>query len=105
MLNMPLPAEPVTSPATPMVDVTRLTLLAERALSMTTPSEDLMRASHELKHSLTRIRVMSEALSDGVIADDSEKIKYLNAICAEVSNLDNLASRLIELTQRSITDS
>ena len=104
MLSRALPAESDTSPA-PRVDLTRLTSLAESALPLTTPLEDLMRASYELKHSLTRTRVMSEALSDGVIPDDSEKIKYLNAICAEVSNLDNLASRLIELTRRSITDS
>lgn len=105
MLSRALPAETATSPATLMMDVTRLTSLAESALPLTTPLEDLMRASYELKHSLTRTRVMSEALNDGIITDDSERIKYLQAICHEVSNLDNLASKLIELTRHSITDS
>ena len=48
---------------------------------------------------------MSEALNDGIITDGSERSKYLQAICHEVSNLDNLASKLIELTRHSITDS
>jgi signal transduction histidine kinase len=67
--------------------------------AITAPSEGVAQVSYELKHSLTRIRLLSEALNDDVIEDSNTRTAYMNAICMEVANLDRFANQLLALTR------
>jgi signal transduction histidine kinase len=55
--------------------------------------------SHDLRTPLTSIRVMVEALNDGIVADDEMRQRYYRTIRAEVVALNDLIDDLFELAQ------
>ncbi len=55
--------------------------------------------SHDLRTPLTSIRVMIEALNDGVVTDETTKKRYYQSMLAEVVFLKNLIDDLFELAQ------
>lgn len=58
--------------------------------------------SHDLRTPLTSMRVMLEALSDGVIADDETRQRYLNSSLAEIEHLSHLINDLFEMAQLDV---
>jgi signal transduction histidine kinase len=55
--------------------------------------------SHDLRTPLTSIRVMIEALHDGVISDDETRQRYYKTIRADIVALNSLINDLFELAQ------
>ncbi len=55
--------------------------------------------SHDLRTPLTSIRVMIEALHDGVITDDETRQRYYKTIRADIVALNGLINDLFELAQ------
>jgi signal transduction histidine kinase len=55
--------------------------------------------SHDLRTPLTSIRVMIEALNDGLVEDDETKSRYYRTIRGEIVALNNLIDDLFELAQ------
>jgi signal transduction histidine kinase len=55
--------------------------------------------SHDLRTPLTSIRVMVEALNDGIVVDDEMRQRYYQTIRAEVVALNDLIDDLFELAQ------
>jgi signal transduction histidine kinase len=55
--------------------------------------------SHDLRTPLTGIRVMVEALNDGVITDEQTRQRYYRTILADVVSLKDLIDDLFELAQ------
>jgi signal transduction histidine kinase len=55
--------------------------------------------SHDLRTPLTSIRVMVEALNDGLVSDEEMRKRYFQTIQAEVVSLNNLIDDLFELAQ------
>ncbi len=55
--------------------------------------------SHDLRTPLTSIRVMLEAMNDGVVTDATTKNRYYQSMLAEVVFLKNLIDDLFELAQ------
>ncbi len=55
--------------------------------------------SHDLRTPLTSIRVMIEALTDGVVTDPETMSRYFENMQAEISHLSNLIDDLFELAQ------
>lgn len=56
-------------------------------------------ASHDLRTPLTSLRVMVEALNDGVVSDTATMTRYLTNMNAEIKNLSSLIDNLFELAQ------
>ncbi|MFN0096056.1 MAG: sensor histidine kinase [Dehalococcoidia bacterium] len=54
--------------------------------------------SHDLRTPLASIRVMVEAMSDGVVSDDATRERYYVAVSAEIQRLSLLIDDLFELT-------
>ncbi len=54
--------------------------------------------SHDLRTPLASIRVMVEALSDGVVSDEATSTRYLRTISSEIQRLSALIDDLFELT-------
>lgn len=55
--------------------------------------------SHDLRTPLTSIRVMVEALNDGMVEDDATRNRYYSTIRAEIVALNDLIDDLFELAQ------
>lgn len=55
--------------------------------------------SHDLRTPLTSIRVMIEALHDGVVTDDETRQRYYKTIRADIVALNGLINDLFELAQ------
>jgi signal transduction histidine kinase len=55
--------------------------------------------SHDLRTPLTSIRVMIEALNDGVVEDEATTERYYRTIRSEIVSLNNLIDDLFELAQ------
>jgi signal transduction histidine kinase len=55
--------------------------------------------SHDLRTPLTSMRVMVEALHDGVVDDEETRLRYYRTILAEVVSLKDLIDDLFELAQ------
>ncbi len=55
--------------------------------------------SHDLRTPLTSIRVMIEALNDGLVEDEETKSRYYRTIRGEIVALNNLIDDLFELAQ------
>ncbi len=58
--------------------------------------------SHDLRTPLTSMRVMIEALQDGVVTDPDEVARYLDNTKSEIENLSRLITDLFELAQIDI---
>ena len=55
--------------------------------------------SHDLRTPLTSMRVMIEALADGVVSQPEKVQRYLNTVQGDVRNLSTLIDDLFELSQ------
>lgn len=55
--------------------------------------------SHELKSPLTGLRGAAELLRDGDVTDEVDRRRFLDNIVADVNRLDQLVSRLLELSR------
>ncbi len=60
--------------------------------------------SHDLKSPLTSIRAYSEALLDGVAADEKTQRRYLETIHAKALDIETLAGRLFTLAKMNASD-
>lgn len=60
--------------------------------------------SHDLRTPMTSMRVMLEALADGIITDTETRERYIQQSLGEISNLDQLIDNLFELAQLDIKD-
>ena len=58
--------------------------------------------SHDLRTPLTSIRVMIEAMLDGVVADDETVHRYLDSSRVEIEHLSSLIDDLFELAQLDV---
>jgi signal transduction histidine kinase len=76
----------------------------EKAANEREELEDLRRdliawTSHDLRTPLTSIRVMIEALHDGVVTDEETRQRYYKTIRADIVALNGLINDLFELAQ------
>lgn len=55
--------------------------------------------SHELKTPLTSIRMFSELLADGRVADPAKQLSYLNIITAEAGRLTRLINNVLDFSR------
>jgi signal transduction histidine kinase len=55
--------------------------------------------SHELKTPLTSIRMFSELLADGRVADPAKQKSYLNIITAEAARLTRLINNVLDFSR------
>ena len=58
--------------------------------------------SHDLRTPLTSMRVMMEALADGVITDEETTSRYLNNSLSEIEHLSHLIDDLFEMAQLDV---
>jgi signal transduction histidine kinase len=58
--------------------------------------------SHDLRTPLTSMRVMLEALADGIIQDEATRTRYLRSSLAEIEHLSHLIDDLFELAQLDV---
>jgi len=58
--------------------------------------------SHDLRTPLTSMRVMIEAMLDGVVQDKETVDRYLDSSCAEIEHLSHLIDDLFELAQLDV---
>lgn len=58
--------------------------------------------SHDLRTPLTNIRIMLEAIIDGVVTDESTRQSYITMSLAEIEQLNHLINDLFELTKLEI---
>ena len=58
--------------------------------------------SHDLRTPLASLRVMIEAILDGVVADDETVQRYLANSCAEIEHLSHLIDDLFEMAQLDV---
>lgn len=58
--------------------------------------------SHDLRTPLTSMRVMMEAISDGIITDEETKSRYLNNSLTEIEHLSALIDDLFEMAQLDV---
>lgn len=78
----------------------RLQAAADRQQELDTLRRNLIAwTSHDLRTPLTSIRVRTEALADGLVADPAERQRYYQAIRADVMALNTLIDDLFELAQ------
>jgi signal transduction histidine kinase len=72
----------------------------ERERALEAGRRDLVAAiSHDLRTPLTTVRVMVEAVADGVVAEPTEVQRYLALVRGEVLHLGRLIDDLFELSQ------
>jgi signal transduction histidine kinase len=55
--------------------------------------------SHDLRTPLTSMRVLIEALADGIVTDDATRNRYLQTSLAEIAHLSSMLDDLFELAQ------
>jgi signal transduction histidine kinase len=55
--------------------------------------------SHDLRTPLTSLRAMIEALSEGIVADEATRIRYLRQCQVEISAMSDLIDELFELSR------
>jgi signal transduction histidine kinase len=60
--------------------------------------------SHDLRTPLASMRVMMEALNDGVVTDEETVFRYMQNTVTEIDNLDHLIDDLFELAQLDVKD-
>lgn len=78
----------------------RLRAAREARLALEREREDLTVAiSHDLRTPLASIRAMTEALADGVVADDVEVQRYYATIRHEVEQVDRMVDDLFQLSR------
>lgn len=58
--------------------------------------------SHDLRTPLTSMRVMIEAMADGVITDSATQKRYLQSSLAEIEHLSHLINDLFEMAQLDV---
>jgi len=58
--------------------------------------------SHDLRTPLTSMRVMLEALADGVVQDEETRSRYMQTSLAEIEHLSRLIDDLFELAQLDV---
>ena len=58
--------------------------------------------SHDLRTPLTSMRVMLEALADGIITDEATQTRYLGNTLSEIEHLNHLINDLFELAQLDV---
>ena len=58
--------------------------------------------SHDLRTPLTSIRVMLEAMSDGVVSDEATTQRYMKSSLAEIAHLSRLIDDLFEMAQLDV---
>jgi signal transduction histidine kinase len=56
-------------------------------------------AGHDLRTPLTSIRAIIEALADGVIEDEENRLRYLRTAQADIESLSHLIDDLFEMSQ------
>ena len=73
---------------------------AEQRAQLESARRDLVAAiSHDLRTPLASLRVMTEALSDGLIDDPATTTRYLATMRAQIGHLSSLIDDLFELAQ------
>jgi signal transduction histidine kinase len=78
----------------------QLEAAARKQRELDTLRRDLIAwTSHDLRTPLTSIRVVVEALAEGLIDDPETIQRYLNSIRSDVASLNNLIDDLFELAQ------
>jgi signal transduction histidine kinase len=55
--------------------------------------------SHDLRTPLASVRAMAEALAEGVVEDESERVRYYALIQREIERLDRMIGDLFDLAQ------
>lgn len=60
--------------------------------------------SHDLRTPLASMRVMMEALADGIIPDEETKSRYIERSLGEIAHLSRLIDDLFELAQADVKD-
>ena len=73
--------------------------LAQQQREQQKKQELIAGMSHDLKSPLTTIRAYTEALLEGVAADDAARQRYLQTIYARETDLEALVNRLFELAK------
>lgn len=58
--------------------------------------------SHDLRTPLTSMRVMLEALADGIITDEETQTRYMRSSLAEIEHLSHLIDDLFEMAQLDV---
>src|SRR4029078_13739706 len=67
---------------------------------METPRAELIAAiSHDLRTPLASLRVMTEALADGLVEDPATTTRYLATMRGQIGHLSSLIDDLFELDQ------
>src|SRR4029078_12359995 len=67
---------------------------------METPRAELIAAiSHDLRTPLPSLRVMTEALADGLVEDPATTTRYLTTMRGQIGHLSSLIDDLFELAQ------
>lgn len=72
---------------------------AERARQEAARRDLIAAVSHDLRTPLASLRAMTEALSDGLIADPATTARYLSAMGGQIKLLSSLIDDLFELSQ------
>jgi signal transduction histidine kinase len=71
----------------------------ERARMETTRRELIAAISHDLRTPLASLRVMTEALADGLVEDQATTTRYLATMRGQIGHLSSLIDDLFELAQ------
>lgn len=58
--------------------------------------------SHDLRTPLTSMRVMLEAMADGIITDEETRTRYMKTSLAEIEHLSHLIDDLFEMAQLDV---
>ena len=78
----------------------RLQEAAEQRTLMEQSRRDLIAwVSHDLRTPLAALRLVVDALADGVVEDDTTRQRYLTTAQAEINSLNSLIDDLFELSQ------
>jgi len=72
---------------------------AERGRMETTRRELIAAISHDLRTPLASLRVMTEALADGLVEDQATTTRYLATMRGQIGHLSSLIDDLFELAQ------
>ncbi|MEO7912699.1 MAG: ATP-binding protein [Roseiflexaceae bacterium] len=78
----------------------QLAAAAEQRRQMETTRRELIAAiSHDLRTPLASLRVMTEALADGLVEDQATSARYLATMRGQIGHLSSLIDDLFELAQ------